>query len=616
MNKINAVFIKFILLFFMIGTFSSCEEFFNPDQDITVTEDQLYSDWYEYRSAILGLYSLQQGLVEQLVVLGELRGDLLTVTSNADADLMEIYNFNVSKANKYASPENFFKLIAATNRFITIIENEKPDVTNKEKEINNYDRLYGEALCMRAWAYFNAARIYGKVPFIDQRLSTIEDIEEYINSPGTYTDSLVIHYSIDGYRNDTIPEPVVVTLEKKYFDLERVIRYFTDELETKVKAVGVNHYIENDDNTWEVTIWSRWSYHTLLGQMYLTLGDITQSALHFETVVNNGTNNDQFQLTSAFAGNYWGNIFDYIDSREHIFTLWFNKANQQQNGLQKLFEPWAPNEYMLKPTRECVHKWETQWRGAIISYNYDDLEETETINPGIPSDFYRGYGTSYLYVKNLDYIDGNEYLQMLEHKMNEEDRSVETIMENVDTIVYKYSVGRDRFDQDPNFIIYRAASVNLYLGEIYTWLNFRDASGNITSNTLKALKIINDGSYYDIATNRTQLGVRGRVGLPGFEIQNIVFLFDPFTNEVIGWRNLSGNLVAKQQRLEDQIMDERARELAFEGERFYDLMRVAKRRNDPSYLASRVSKKYPAGQRDYIYNLLMNEENWYIHYFE
>ena len=36
------------------------------------------------------------------------------------------------------------------------------------------------------------------------------------------------------------------------------------------------------------------------------------------------------------------------------------------------------------------------------------------------------------------------------------------------------------------------------------------------------------------------------------------------------------------------LMDEGALELAFEGQRFSDLMRVALRRNDPSYLAEKV----------------------------
>ena len=81
----------------------SCEEFLNPDQELDITEDRLYDDWYEYRSVEMGLYAIQQDLVEQLLILGELRGDLLEITPNADADMVEIYNFNVSRANRYAS---------------------------------------------------------------------------------------------------------------------------------------------------------------------------------------------------------------------------------------------------------------------------------------------------------------------------------------------------------------------------------------------------------------------------------------------------------------------------------------------------------------------------------
>ena len=127
--------IGLVLLAFLLP--ASCKDFFDPEQELEITEEQLFNDWYEYRSVEMGLYALQQQLVEQIVVLGELRGDLLTVTPNADADLVEIYNFNVSKTNKYASPTNFFKLISACNNFIRILEREHPEVLDKKSEVTN-----------------------------------------------------------------------------------------------------------------------------------------------------------------------------------------------------------------------------------------------------------------------------------------------------------------------------------------------------------------------------------------------------------------------------------------------------------------------------------------------
>jgi len=62
--------------------------------------------------------------------------------------------------------------------------------------------------------------------------------------------------------------------------------------------------------------------------------------------------------------------------------------------------------------------------------------------------------------------------------------------------------------------------------------------------------------------------------------------------------------------VEDKIVEELALETAYEGNRFHDLMRVALRRNEPAYLADRVSVKYAnqAGMRA----RLMNPTTWYL----
>jgi hypothetical protein len=566
----------------------------------------------------MGLYALQQKLVEQLVVLGELRGDLLTVTPNADADLVEINDFNVSKTNKYASPTNLFKLISACNNFIRVLEREHPEVLNKNIAVTNYDKLYGEALCMRAWAYFTAARIYGKVPFIPQSLVTMEEIESYVNSPGTYVDSVYINFSKDGYYNDTtFNEPI--TLEKKLYDLPMVIDYFTNELEKKVKAVGVEHDIDSPDASWEVTIWNTWAMKALLGQMLITGGDLSKAASYFEPIIQNNTSNYRYQLTSAFSTGRWSGIFTQIDNREHIYTIWFDKSLFQQNDLQNLFMPIPPYQYMLKPTTAAVHKWETTWMRQQIVRNVGNPALSYMAFSGIPGDPYRGFGSSYIYLRNAGgsyYTPDVQY--MLDMKKEGDTRTVRNIMENMDTVVFKYYTGQ--YQDDAYYILYRASAIHLYMAEIYTYMIFDD-NGTVRTNTTIAKGLVNDGNlFYGESLSRPQLGVRGRVGLGSgddqLNLDNIQYVHDPFTNEITGYVNLTSSFQKKQQMFEEQLLDERVRELAFEGERFYDLMRVAKRRNDPSFLAKIVSAKYPSDKRDEMYNLLLDENNWYIHMFD
>jgi hypothetical protein len=99
----------------MLLILNSCEEFFNPDLGIVLEEKDIFKEFNDFRTAGLGLYGIQQELAEQIYILGEVRGDLINVTENADTDLREVNEFSVSPENKYASPENFYKLIVNCN---------------------------------------------------------------------------------------------------------------------------------------------------------------------------------------------------------------------------------------------------------------------------------------------------------------------------------------------------------------------------------------------------------------------------------------------------------------------------------------------------------------------
>ena len=77
------------------------------EYDLSGSRDSLYS--------IYGIASKLQKLADSYVLLGELRGDLLDVSSFSDKALHEINDFDISSENPYANLSDYYELINNCN---------------------------------------------------------------------------------------------------------------------------------------------------------------------------------------------------------------------------------------------------------------------------------------------------------------------------------------------------------------------------------------------------------------------------------------------------------------------------------------------------------------------
>lgn len=619
--------IALFLLILSVG-FVSCDDFLNPEQNLIVPQEGLPNDEREMLAMSLGLYALQQDLVDQIVVLGELRGDLLTVTDRSEPDFRDIDNFTVTTTNEFASPANFYKLIAACNKVIRIIEKRYPEVLDETSTIKNPHKLYGEAVTMRSWAYFYAVRIYNEIPYIPETLNTIDEVVAYVNSPGeVYIDSIYIDYSPNGLGNDTISDTTFVYTEKKFLDQEVMTRQCLKDLDDKVRAVGVDYANKDDINdvTWNVSVWTENSFLALKVQMNMHIFNyedalqILESHFLRREVVNTSDTYVKYAVDGKFQTTNWRRILGSSDDFEQIFVLPFQKSSStwQQNNLQYYMSIIPPNIYAMKPTGKSIELWESHWRNYRLSPSPLPLDPTKvyTRYAGQVCDYNRGYGVSYNYMKNGVPMPKSTHLEIMRLRSYGYWGEIDELMRGVDTVAYKYTYGKKPYSKDANFILYRAASLHLYAAEIFT--NIEDSRlGPVY--LLDAEKYIYNGDYASTLDGR--LGVSGRVGFDDFEgisVEADYYLkFDPNTNEVIGYEYFR-TPKDRQLYLEDVIMDHRARELAYEGERFYDLLRVARRRNKAGdngteWLANTISESFPASDRTTIKNRLMDENNWYI----
>jgi tetratricopeptide (TPR) repeat protein len=475
-------------ILFTAAIVSSCEDFLDQIPGDKITPDEHYKTSIDALTSTVGAYSILQDVMPDLVIMNDLRSDLLTETENFDRDLRNINRHNIHIDNAYNDPSGFYRVIMNANEVL----NHLADIQTYDRDFDSLSLVYAtiDMVSLRSWAYFTLVRLYGEAAYIPQDMNSYDENYQF-----------------------------------EYYTKDRMIDTLLSQLDTSLTYP--DRYIERDmgDEKMSILIYDR----ALRGELYLEKGDYQNASLWLINAIGDADIRTRFKMED-YQDEDWKDIFANATEKisEVMSTVPYTYEDNQENPLSDIF--YADRKYLAKPSDYIVN-----------------LFSIQTTQENATGDTYRGKGVSY-----------------------------DSIGDKV--VVNKYSIDPNEFS-GADIIIYRAADIFLLLAEALNQMGEYDA----------ALSILNDG-YTDPPGWRRINGIRNRVLLTELEMP---------TADVMN-------------AIEDMIMEERAMELAFEGKRWFDLVRVANRRGE-AYLAAKVSAKYDdSALAASVYEKLMDKSNWYL----
>ena len=152
-------------------TTTSCEDMMTIDTELnsyTSANDTLYSYW--------GILKCVQDVAERQVILGELRGDLVSTTDNVTDTLYAIANFNKPEDGSCSmlKGSDYYNVINNCNLYIANADTSLVK-SNKKYMIPEYALVQS----IRAWAYLQLVKNYGEVPFITAPINSLDVIDNF-----------------------------------------------------------------------------------------------------------------------------------------------------------------------------------------------------------------------------------------------------------------------------------------------------------------------------------------------------------------------------------------------------------------------------------------------------
>lgn len=563
----------------MTLTTTSCGNMLDQESEHVIYTDQDHlNNASDTLYSVIGIMNKLQAIADRTVLLGELRGDLVDINNYTSADLREIATFNVSDDNIYNSPRDYYAVINNCNYFIAHADTALKN--NRNEYI--FRREYAAVKAFRAWTYLQLVLNYGKVPLVTTPILTKDDADR----------------------------------EYEKADITSVCKYFADD----IAPYANEQYPEYGTIRGNESKLFYFPVYLLMGELNLWAGNYREAALCYYKFLNtrNGQNSacplkpyvaewedDKFQIQSD---GFSLNCFNHETFDSEMITMIPGDSIPSEGNyseLRDIFSSTARNQNhnLVVPSQ--------QLRDLSAGQKYCHLNSAQEVQYA-PSD-----------LTGLD--RGDLRLFAVYNNRYTFDTSGNVSLNNDSWNNSKFSTR--------NVHIYRRSVVYLRLAEALNRAGFPRFAFAILKTGVNNSVIESDiMPYYpedeaylsQFDFPNTQYVLRTKANLTS---QNTIGIHSRGS----GWADLddtyafpdNGDITDSRERLDYQIegvenliIDECALETCFEGFRFHDLMRVALRRNAPSYLADKVYSRrgqQNVGEMKVLINCdLNNTANWYL----
>lgn len=504
--------------------------------------------------SLLGILNKMQAVADRTVILGEIKGELATVTDAATTDLQEVANFTASTDNRYNAPEDYYAIIQNCNYYIAHADTM---LSLRGKKV--FIPEYAAVKAFRAWTYLQLAIHYGEVPFITKPLMTEAEAD-----PSLYP----------------------------MYDVKKMCDFFVADLQP---------YLETDYPLGGLYNNRFVPVRLILGDFCLWGGRYKEAAQYYHDYL---THPDNPQPPVATLSASWTNYeFEYTTASSSSASLAFiQMESSEYNGivsyLDDIFTSTEDNRYYYEVTGSKAMSELSQTQHYTMVYTDPTTQLPDTISPP----------ENKVYIRESERGDLRYSFKITQSSSSGQDgfsKNMQslTLLNTSQIPLYRLSTVYLRMAEAYNRAeLPEAAFAILKYGlststvEKYVSQKERDRAGSLLT-----------WSQYYFFTQDMGGETINTAGIHSYGCGDVYA--DTLYAIPDGLATLEDSILY----VEDLICDEMALEQVFEGQRFGDLQRIALRRGEPAFLAKKVSERNGKENLDMdLYNRLLDKSNWYL----